>query len=205
VKTSIYVLAIIGLFITGCSTTTYFNLNETYPEYIDKELNKVEKDSGVGVEMSLLLKNGNEVNGELLSVRDSTIFLCPEYSATEEELAKLKYPILLFSNNEIQQLAIEGNSWVWEGIGAGALVGGLTGLLIASASSEGGGREEGLAVLAGMIIGAWVGIAAGWITGYALSTEEYVMWEIPPDYSWSILKPLARYPDEEPEYLRSIK
>jgi len=49
------------------------------------------------------------------------------------------------------------------------------------------------------------GAIAGSIIGYSLSTEEYILQEIPPDYNWSILKPLARYQDEEPEYLRAIE
>jgi hypothetical protein len=205
VKTSIYILVILGLFVTGCSTTTYLNVSETYPEYIEKEIMNAEMESGVGIEVLLLLKNGKEVNGELLSVRDSTIILCSEYSAADEELARLAYPILLFSNNDIQQLAIEGSDYIWTAIGVGTLVGGGIGALIGSAAHEGSDRYRGLAILAGMIIGGSVGVVAGWIAGYSLSTEEYVMWEIPPDYNWSILKPLSRYPDEEPEYLRVIK
>jgi hypothetical protein len=133
------------------------------------------------------------------------MILCAEYSATEEDLAKLTYPISLFSNNEIQQLAIEGSDYIWTAIGIGALVGGGIGALIGSAAHEGSDRYRGFTILGGMILGGSIGIVAGWIAGYSLSAEEYVMWEIPPDYSWSILKPLARYPDEEPEYLRSIK
>jgi hypothetical protein len=82
------------LIVSGCSVTTYFSLEETYPEYIEKEISKVEKITGV--EVKILLNNDRKQNGELLSVRDSIITLCKEYSATEEELAKLKYPIHFF-------------------------------------------------------------------------------------------------------------
>ena len=55
------------------------------------------------------------------------------------------------------------------------------------------------------MIGFIVGAIAGPIVGYALSSEEYVLQEIPLGYDFSLLKPLARYPAEEPEYLREIK
>jgi len=203
-KASIMIVAIVSLIVAGCSTTTHFSLKQTYPEYIEKELNKVERDIGVGVELSLLLSNGNEVNGELLSVRDSIMILCAEYSATEEELAKLTYPVSLISNNEIQQLTIEGSSWVWEGIAAGAVAGVVSyyfGHAIITYSNQ-EDSEEGrqlYGILFSLCIAAGLGI------GYALSTEEYVLQEIPSDYDWFILKPLSRYPDKEPEYLRAIE
>ena len=199
-KTSILIVISISLIAVGCSTTTYFNLKATYPKSIKKQLNKVEKDSNVGVQVSLLLSNGNEVNGELLSVRDSTMTLRAEYSPQEEELAKLTYPVSLISNNEIQQLTIEGSNWVLVGIVAGVTVGVLAALLGRTTTSE---NEEESSNLAGLAVS--LGLAAGWGLGYALSKEEYVLKEIPPDYDWSILKPLARYPDEEPEYLKAIK
>jgi len=207
-KTIVFITAIFTFtFFAGCSTTTHFSLKQTYPEYIEKELNKVEKDSGVGVEVSLLLNNGNDVNGELLSVRETTIILCSEYSATEEELAKLTYPILLFPNNEIQQLTIEGTNWVWEGIAAGAVIGASTALILGMSGTlgEGGTKEENQAQTNAVVFVFSLCFGAGWGIGYALSTEEYVLQEIPPNYNWSILKPLSRYPNREPEYLRAIE
>lgn len=206
-KISILIFVILSLIVTGCSTTTHFNLKATFPEYIEKQLKKVEKDTDVGVEVSLLLNNGSKQNGELLSVRDCTITLCTEYSATEEELAKLTYPILLFQNNEIKQLTIEGSNWVWEGIAAGALVGGLAayGIGLAIHHGEGTSQEKGEEGKTAVALAFSLGIAAGWGLGYALSTEEYILQEIPPDYNWSLLKPLSRYPNEEPDYLRAIE
>jgi hypothetical protein len=63
------------------------------------------------------------------------------------------------------------------------------------------GDEEAALILTGLIFGPVI----GGITGYILSSEEYVIQEIPPDYNLSILKQLSRYPDKEPEYLREIK
>ncbi len=196
-KTHFIVFAILlSLIAAGCSTTTYINLEEKDRIYIVRQLGFDKEDKDVGAEVSLLLRDGTETYGELLSVRDSTMTICKEYSATEEELAKLIYSITVVKNDEIGELTIEGSSYVWAGIIGGQLVGGLIGILVA---------EEGLAIIAGIMGGGALGMIAGGIIGYALSTEEYMLQEIPPDYNWTILKPLSRYPDEEPEYLRAIK
>jgi hypothetical protein len=65
-KTSILIIITLTITVSGCSTTTYFNLKQTYPEHIENELKKVKRDTNVGVEVSLLLKNADEVHGELL-------------------------------------------------------------------------------------------------------------------------------------------
>jgi len=48
-------------------------------------------------------------------------------------------------------------------------------------------------------------VIAGGITAYALSTEEYVLQEIPSHYGLYFLKPLARYLDKEPQHLKAIE
>ena len=193
----------IGTFLTSCSTTTNLSFKEDNYSHIKTKLYNIKKDKNVGVEVSLLLENEKKVSGELLSARDSAMILCKEYSAKEEELSKLAYPILIVPHNNIQQLTIEGSSWVWEGIGAGYLVGGLAGLAIGSTFED--SREKDFAVMGLLIVTGTMGAIAGGITGYALSTEEYIIKEIPPDYNWFILKSLARYQYKEPEYLRALE
>lgn len=189
-----------GLLVTGCSTTTYFSLQDENKDYIKEQLNTVEKNENVGAEVTILLKNETVFNGELLSIRNNTIILCLEYSAMEGELSQNIYPIIPIDKNEILELTVEGDSYVWIGIGAGALVGAVAGALIGSTS------DEMLAGLAGMVVGGFlVGPLAGGITGQSFSTETYVLQDVPTDFDWSILKPLSRYPDEEPEYLKAIK
>ena len=45
----------------------------------------------------------------------------------------------------------------------------------------------------------------GTSVGAEYSAYEIILSDIPPGYDFSILKPLARYPDDEPEYLKKIK
>lgn len=199
-KTLIFVAIVFaGLIAAGC-TTTYLSLQENSTAQIEKKIIDYQQDENVGAEVTLSLKNGTEINGELLSVRDSAVTICTEHSATEEELTSLKYPINTVRDDEIQEITIEGSNYVWTGLGAGMLVGIGGYLLITTASVDvtvGALIGGGLIIIAASIVGP--------IVGYSLSTEEFVLQEIPPGYDLSILKPLARYPDEEPEYLRAIK
>ena len=197
-KASIISVVIFGLLAAGCSSTTYVSLEKDNRAKIEDKLIDAEKDEFVGVEVTLLLKDGEEVNGELLSVRENSMIICVEHSATEEELAKLIYPLTAVQNNEIQELTIEGSSYVWIGIGSGLLVGFLIGM---SAISEVEGTGDAWLFFGPIVIYT----VAGGVVGYLRSTNDVILQDIPPGYDMSLLKPLARYPDEEPEYLREIK
>ena len=203
-KDLIIIVAILSILTTGCSTTTYVSLSESNREQIEEHLNYDEQDEDVGVEVTLSLKNGTEVNGELLSVRDNTLIICKEYSATEGELANLTYPINTIPNNEIKELTIEGDSYIWAGIGFGALGGAILGAIVGYviAVEE---KSFGVEIIGGGLIGIIVGAIASGVVGNANSTDDVILQEIPMDYDFSFLKPLARYPDEEPEYLKAIE
>ena len=206
-RISIFITAIfIGLVTAGCSTTTYVSLKESYREQVEHKISDYEKDEDVGVEVTLSLWNGKEINGELLSVRDSTMIICTQYSATEDELSNLTYPIITFRNDDMKEFTIEGSNYVWTGMGYGALGGAALGTLVVTATYEkNSGISQPYASIFGGILGALVGAIAGTIVGYSLSTDDVILQEIPPDYDLAVFKPLARYPDEEPEYLRAIK
>ena len=130
-KTPIIIAAIFISFIAaGCSTTTYLSLTEVNQYQIEYKIVDYEQDENEGVEVTFTIQNGKEINGELLSVRDSSVTICIESSATEEELASLKYPINTVRYNEIKELTIEGSSYVWTGIIIGYVVGGIIGYYI---------------------------------------------------------------------------
>ena len=213
-KTLILITAISTLiFSVACSTTSYVSLTKDNNEQIEQKLRYDEQDENVGAEVTLLFENRTEIKGELLSVRDSTMIICTEHSATDEELASLKYPINTVQNDEIQELIIAGDSYVWTGIGYGALGGAaLLGIIVYATYTEGTSRyfSEGIftrggQTATGVILGALVGAIAGGVVGHILSTDDVIFQEIPPGYDMSFLKPLARYPDEEPEHLSAKK
>jgi len=198
-------MLVLGLISVGCSTTTYLSLTENDKGTVRRKLNAYEKVNYAGAEVTIVLDNGKEVEGELLSVRDSALIICKEYSATEEELANSIYPVIPVRNNKIQQITVEGNSYVWWGIGIGYLTGAIIGYLLGQTGATNDKTDQAFSGLGGGILGGLIGLAAGGGIGYAFSTEKFVLQEIPSGYNFYFLKPLARYPDKEPEYLKVIE
>ena len=202
----IFIAAIFaGLIAAGCSTTTYLSLTENNKEQIEDTLKYDEQDENVGAELTLSLMKGQEINGELLSVRDSTITLSSKHPTTENELRNRTYPITTVQYDEIQKITIEGSNYVWTGLAIGVAVGTGLGLIIGSIIQGDASGYAGLITPGSGVIGFLVGAIVGPIIGYESSNEEFILQEIPPGYDMTFLKPLARYPDEEPEYLREIK
>ena len=201
-KVLIFIITISTLiFSVACSTTSHVRLTENNREQIKQKLTDYGQDEDLGAEITLSKTNGSEINGELLSVRDSSITICAEYSVAEEELANLTYLITIVRTDEMQELTIEGSSYVWVGVGAGLLVGAGIGYIVANTASN--DVTYGALIGGGLIIIA--ASVAGGLIGKSLSDEEFVLQEIPPGFDFSLLKSFARYPEEEPEYLRSIK
>ena len=118
-------------------------------------------------------------------------------------MAEYIYSISIISNNDIQRLNIVGSPWIREGIVAGQLVGGLACAAIGSTFEE--SKEKGLELNGLKIVMGTVSTIADGITVYAISTEEYIIVEIPPNYNWSFLKLQSRYPVKEPDYLKAIE
>jgi len=191
-----------GLISVGCNPTAYLSLTKNDKEEIEQKLYDYSQDKKVGVEVTISFKNGTENKGELLYVRDSTIIICTKYSATDLELTSLTYPIFNIQNDEIKELNIKGSNYVWIGFAIGAAT--FTGIGIwIGHEYEKGLDAEGAKVGLG-IIGFLTGAIVGGVVGYLLSSDDVKLQDIPADYDFSLLRPLARYPDEEPEYLRVI-
>ncbi len=207
-KTAIVIVVIFGLLAAGCGTSPYVSLTETGEEQIEDKIVVYQKEEAMGAEVTVLLKDGEESEGELLSVRDSTITLCTKYSATEKELASLQYPIHTVRTDKILEITLEGNKYPFLiGFGIGAVAGIGLGILVAE-NYESEELDRGWDELVGGCFGIMVfsGVAAiGTVIGLIASTDDVILYEIPPGYKFLPLKSLARYPDEEPEYLKAIK
>jgi hypothetical protein len=213
-KTSILITATFSLiFIINCSTTTYVSITENNKEQIEQKLKYDVQDENVGAGVSLFLRDKTEFKGELLYVQDSNLTICTEHSAKEEELANLTYPINTIQSDEIQELTIKGSNYLWTGVGYGAAGGAaLLGIIVYATYTEGTSRyfSEGIftrggQTAVGIIFGALAGSIAGGVVGHIFSRDDVILQQIPPGYDMSFLKPLARYQDEEPEYLRAIR
>ena len=123
-KAAIIFFDIMLIFIVSCRPT--LNVTETNTEQIEEKLIDYQKEDSIGAEVTLLLINEEEISGELLSVRDSSIALCATYSATEEELASLKHPISIIETDGIREFEIAGNTFpLWIGAGVGFVAGGF--------------------------------------------------------------------------------
>lgn len=206
-------LIVTAIFISGlivsCSDpfTSHLSLNENNDEQIEDKLLDYKKEEATGVGVTLSLNNREYFSGELLSVRDSTIMVCAKYSATEEELANKKYSINSVPINQIRELKIEGNALpLWIGAGISLVASTAVYLIVKDdmniklgTSSE---EEVDIAVGSCCLVGAV--IALPMVIGRALFTEDALLTEIPAGYKFLPLKSLARYQDEEPEYLRVI-
>ncbi|MCH7962869.1 MAG: hypothetical protein IH852_02925 [Bacteroidetes bacterium] len=220
-KTAIFIVTVfIGLLATGCSGTTNLSLGSDKSEQ-DEGINYGDyRDDNEGAEVTLSLKDRAEIYGELLSVRDSTLIICTEYSAIEEELAKGVYPIFSIKGQEIQKITVEGKSEFWESAGYGALIGAAVGVSVGFASGD---DESGyLKLTAGTKALLWsmclspIGAITGGIVGAGNSTADVII-HVPPEYDFSsldtslgsslnsLLNQLSRYTEKEPEYLRAIK
>jgi len=205
-KTSIIIVVIFCLLVAGCGTSPYVSLTETSEEQIEDKIIVFQKEEAMGAEVTILLKDGEEINGELLSVRDSTITLCTQYSATEKELASLQYPIHSVRTDKIWEITLKGSNYIWTGLGIGAAAGIGLGILVGvNYESESYSKWEGVE---GFCLGTMVFsgvVTLGTVIGLISSTDDVILNEIPPGYKLLPLKSLARYPNEEPEYLKAIE
>ena len=206
INISITLFVILGIFAIGCRPT--LNVVETDTEQIEEKLIDYQNEEAIGSEVTLLLKDGESISGELLSVRDSSIILCEEYSATEEELAIQKFPIKNVRTDKIVECEIKGNTYpLWIGAGIGLVAGTVVYLLVKDdlkikigTSSD---DDMDKAASSCCLVGGLTTLPL--IIGRGLSTEDMTLTDIPTGYKFLPLKSLARYQSGEPEYLKAIK
>ncbi len=207
-KNKIEVVFIFGLLITGCGPSPYVSLKDTSEKQIEDKILVFQKEEAIGAEVTLLLKDGLEINGELLSIRDSTITICTKYSATEKELISLQYPIQVIRTEKINEITLEGSNYKWIGLGIGAVAGIGLGILVAENYEPSEAKDKLERGFGKMCMGTMVGLLAAGVgmgIGELVSTDDVILYEIPPGYKLIPLKALARYSDEEPEFLKAIE
>jgi hypothetical protein len=177
---------------------------ESFQEYLYEVKNtKIDRNEN-GIEVVAQLNNGNEISGNLLSIRGTSLLVYSPEWGMDDDVLNIDY-ISNVKQNEIQKLTIVGKSNVLKGMGIGLLVGIGVGALVGVAANSGGtGLAKGLAAgAAGLGVGV-VCFLVGTIVGITSSTPDEVI-EPFSGYDIKGLSIYSRYPVEEPEELNNFK
>jgi hypothetical protein len=142
-----------------------------------------------GREVSMLLHDGRQMSGELVSVRDSTMVI----HAGDTQYVVIK-------NNDIKSITVRGTSTYPLWLGLGSFVGVVSGAII--------GREiaifnQGYGASIGGLVGAGCGLLVGTIIASATSTEDIGIDSLTKK-DLVRLKLLSRYPENESEYIKQL-
>ena len=169
-----------------------------------------------GAKVLIMMSDGEEYTGELLTIRDSTMIVCERRNAREIDLADSVFSIFSLKNRDIRYIEIEGEGNALYGI----IFGGITGGLIGAAVYKGKDEEEkkpdensfgfnfnfNFDPVTGCCIGGLVGALAGGIIGYNIKDDEPIyIYEKSDEYDFTQLNIYSRYGGEEPEYLKNLK
>ena len=168
-----------------------------------------------GAEVSIMMNNGREYEGELLRVYDSTMTICEKYNAREKDLMDSVFTIYTIKNYDIILIELMEGNYALYGIIFGGVMGGAIGAAVYKSEEK---KEEpkpgefhfdlGLNFdpLAGCCIGGLIGAFAGGIIGYNAKDYEVVYEQADPEeYDFKKLNIYARYVNNEPEFLKKIK
>ena len=163
--------------------------------------------SAKGAEVEINLYDGKIIYGELLFVRDSSVLIETIKEVSENIFPELEEKVIVINNIDIRRIIILGKSFVFSGALIGALLGGsaiaIGDQIGNSSGSSEGGLIKGYAVSVLGSISLIIGAGIGAIVGSLLSSDDIII-EPYPNLKWK-LKPYARYPDEEPEFLKEHK
>ncbi|UCH66042.1 MAG: hypothetical protein JSW63_02605 [Ignavibacterium sp.] len=199
------------ILLTGCYSGPTLNPDD----YVETEGSTTERIAGA--EVIIDLNGGRRYNGELLSVRDSTILLCEKYGASEKELENSNNLIRIIKNHDIKLIEVQGESKILQGAaigaGAGVAVGAAIGL--AAGDDEGSSKvgffrlrytAEQKALGCACLLGS-LGTIIGLIAGSIESTYDTVVYDymILEDYDFTQLNIFSRYEGDEPDYIKSIQ
>lgn len=201
-KSTVHLISIyLFMNLTGCSAGNKVSVSD----YSDRQ-------SGYGAKIILETFEGIEYTGELIAVRDSVIFYCPEYGKSETDLANGLYPVNGINTKRITLIALEGNNVY------------LTGMLVMDQLEElwepqwenfllsqnpifnlGSNKEK--IVLSCVSCLGLTGIITGGLIASAGSTKKKIIYDLvdPSNIDYNYLKHFARYYDQEPDYIPALR
>ncbi len=164
-----------------------------------------------GREVTLILKDGTAITGELLSVRDSSLVVDVLNRAWEVDVPSHSKGIVVVRNHRVQSAVIKGKSNVLKGMGLGTLIGAGSGAIVGAARGDtprtfpyGGTSTAREKAVAGAIGLGAVGFLVGTVVGLISSSRDK---DVEPllNQDFSSFRPVARFSEEEPESLKKIK
>jgi len=169
-----------------------------------------------GAKVLIMLSDGEEYTGELLTIRDSIMIMCERHNAREKDLADSVFSLFSLKNRDIRYIEIKGSGNALYGIIFGGVAGGLIGAAVYKSEDEEEKKPDensfifnfniNLDPVRGCCIGGFIGAIAGGIIGYNIKDDEPIyIYEKSDEYDFTQLNIYSRYGGEEPEYLKKIK
>jgi hypothetical protein len=155
------------------------------------------------------LKSGDQIEGELISVRNNTLVLLKDnYNFDEEYYGEYKENLMVIENQKIETIIMEGSSYTFPGILLGALSGFGLGYLVANSGNKETKKDFGEAMgdaIGGAITILGIAILGGIIGGIigGGTSESDIQFNPESQRDLLYLKELAYYSKEEPEFLKS--
>jgi outer membrane lipoprotein SlyB len=155
------------------------------------------------VEVEIVLADGTELTGHIVALRDSSIVV-------SADVTKGTNGIIVLPHRQVLNVQTAGSSHVLVGLFSGCTLGCLTGLAIGRSQSVhsdcgpgGEAMERDANGVIGGAIGSLVGSLVGLAVGAGVSHSSRALIS-PAQRDFKVLKGVARYPDSEPEYLKTV-
>jgi hypothetical protein len=188
-----FLIPVLINFLVGCYSKPVIDPDD------NAKANSTNDQRVAGAKVFIIMNDGEEYTGELLIVRDSTMLLCKEYEASEEDLTDLVHPFYSVQNHDIIMIELKGESHIIVAILFGILTGFLAGVTIAFGYD--------IASPAPVLFVVGIGMLIGGIIGVSNTTYDEVVYEYanPEEYDFTKLNIYSRYGGKEPEYLKKIK
>jgi len=156
-------------------------------------------------EVEIILENKAILTGQIFALRETSIVAWVGTNANQS--------FVVLPHRRILNVQTVGHSNILVGLCAGCAVGLLAGFAIGGSQEVHEDKDDWLGCRAaaersanqteGAALGSLVGSLVGLVVGGATSTPSRVL-ITPGQRDFNVLRGVARYPDSEPEYLKSI-
>jgi hypothetical protein len=167
-----------------------------------------------GKYVTIQLKDSSFISGELISVRDNGLIICPDEGLSEEELSDSLQLLVGLNYNRIAQIAYKYRSGsklvipILLGTGLGIASGLIIGTIAfpwANSNNNDiiGSSFSTLKVIMAVVLGS-IGFIVGTITGISISDEEQNISNLSSD-EIETLKSFSRYDKGEPGFLQQVQ